>query len=427
MATTRQFDLRYRMRPYLAREPVILGALAVLAMVLFLVVGGVSHAFHAQQQALGQRWFDRGVTDLKARRFDAAVIEFRAALRYSRDDYTYQLNLAEALVGLRHTGEAQAYFINLWEREPEDGLVNLELARIAAQRGETQNALRYYHNAIYATWPGDQEVARRETRLELIEFLLKINAKAQAQAELVALSENLASESSQDELSQAGASQAGASRDAAAQQERIAELFLRVQDYEHALAAYRAVLRSERQNRVALAGAGMAAFELGFYPAARRYLQTAAAAAPGNTQIAATLKMADTVLAMDPFQRGISMAQRDRVVAQSFATAGDRLRVCNAARGGSDNGSDRTGSSANAAATNNSATSSAPGLQPSLAERWEKMNPQISETGLRRNPDLVEPAMELVFGIERQTSASCGTPEGADMALLLIAKLHEGN
>jgi hypothetical protein len=57
--------------------------------------------------------------------------------------------------------KAYAYLINLWEREPENGLVNLELARIAAQKGDTEQALRYYHNAIYAVWPGDQEVQRR--------------------------------------------------------------------------------------------------------------------------------------------------------------------------------------------------------------------------------------------------------------------------
>src|ERR1700722_12900717 len=340
MAVGNQFDLRdvirrYVIRPYLAREPLLLAALAALALVLFAAVGGLSRAFHAQQQALGQRWFNRGVADLKARNFDAAIAEFRAALRYSRDDYTYQLNLAEALRGLGHNGEAQAYFINLWEREPEDGLVNLELARIGAQRGETQKALRYYHNAIYATWPGDQEVERRETRLELIEFLLKIGAKAQAQAELVALSDNLANGSSQDEPSQDGSSQHEAAQDEAAQQERIAELFLRVQDYEHALAAYRAALRSDRHNPAALAGAGMAAFDLGLYPVAQRYLQVAAAAEPGDAQIAATLKIAEQALEMDPFRRDISVAQRDRIVVQAFASAGERVRACNRAHGGS--------------------------------------------------------------------------------------------
>jgi tetratricopeptide (TPR) repeat protein len=388
------------------------------------------------------------VADLKARNFDAAVTEFRAALRYSRDDYTYQLNLAEALMGLGHNGEAQAYFINLWEREPEDGLVNLELARIGAQRGETQKALRYYHNAIYATWPGDQpgdqEVERRETRLELIEFLLKIGAKAQAQAELVALSDNLANGSLQDEPSQDGSSQGGSSQheaaqDEAAQQERIAQLFLRVQDYEHALAAYRAALRSDRHNPAALAGAGMAAFELGLYPVAQRYLQVAAAAEPGDAQVAATLKIAEQALDMDPFRRSISVAQRDRIVSQAFASAGERIRACSAGQGTTrdeaESSSDRNSSTASTVATKNPATNdpitraptTVPGPQPSLAERWEKMKPGISEAGLRRNPDLAEPAMDLVFSIERQTSATCGTPEGTDMALLLIGRLHEAN
>jgi hypothetical protein len=65
--------------------------------------------------------------------------------------------------------------------------------------------------------------------------------------------------------------------------------------------------------------------------------------------------------------------------------------------------------------------------QSSLTGNWAKMKPQISEGELRRNPDLVEAAMDLVFDIERQTSVTCGTPGGTDMALLLIAKLHEGN
>ena len=35
--------------------------------------------------------------------------------------------------------------------------------------------------------------------------------------------------------------------------------------------------------------------------------------------------------------------------------------------------------------------------------------------------------MDLVFDIERLASAACGSPAGTDMALLLIAKLHEGS
>ncbi len=361
----------------------MLALLTLLAVVAFAAVGGLSRAFHRQQDFLGNRWFSRGLVDLKAQRFDAAVPEFRAALRYAPDSYPYQLNLAEALVGSKRTGEAQAYFINLWERQPEDGLVNLELARIAAQQQETQQALRYYHNAIYATWPGDAEVQRRDARLELIEFLMHINARAQAQSEMIALAANLGED--------------------ATQQAQMGELFLRAKDYEHALAAFRVSLRSDRHNRTALAGAGLAAFELGLYPAAQHYLQAAVSTDPGDEQSATNLKMTDLVLQNDPFQRGISAAQRDRIIVEAFATAGERLKNCG---------------TVSSAAASSLAT---------LTDAWTKMKPQISPMGLRRNPDLAEPAMDMVFNIERQTSAVCGNLAGTDLALLLIAKLHEGN
>src|SRR5580700_8283605 len=187
-------------RRYLRQEPVILALLSGLAVIFFVAVTALSHLYQAQQEFLGNRWFMRGTTDLKQRHFDAAVMEFRSALLYSRDSYAYRLNLAESLIGLKRTGEAYAYFINLWDREPENGLVNLELARIAAQKGETEPALRYYHNAIYATWPGDQEAQRRNTRLELIEYLLGIHARAQAQSELIALAANLGDDPSLHQL-----------------------------------------------------------------------------------------------------------------------------------------------------------------------------------------------------------------------------------
>jgi tetratricopeptide (TPR) repeat protein len=370
---------------YIQQQPVMLALLAMLGVIFFLAVAGLSRAYHSQRDSLGNRWFSRGVADLSARHFDSAVTEFRAALLYSRDNYDYQLNLAEALIGLKRTGEAYSYLVNLWDRQPEDGVVNLELARIAAQRGQTEQAQRYYHNAIYATWPSDQEGRRRDTRLELIEYLLSIHAKAQAQSELIALEENLGDDPSQ--------------------QQHVGDLFLGAQDYEHALASYRLSLKSDRHNEAAMAGAGLAAFQLGRYPLAERYLQAAVAGNSSDTQSADRLKTTELVLRMDPFRRQISVDERDQIVVEAFATAGKRLSSC--------------------------ATPKAPAAsiasQPSLADSWAKMKPHISEQELRRNPDLVEGAMDLVFEIERQTSATCGTPSGTDLALLLIAKLHEGN
>lgn len=362
----------------------MLALLSALAVTLFLAVTGLSRRYYAQQEALGNRWFSRGTADLKAQRLDRAVNEFRAALIYSRDDYAYQLNLAEALLGEKRTNEAYAYLVNLWDRQPENGLVNLELARIAAQRGETEQVLRYYHDAIYATWPDDEQASRRDARLELIEFLLSNNADAQAQAEMIALAANLG--------------------DDTAEQVRVGNLFVRVQDYEHALAAFRTALKSDRHNVSALAGAGLTAFELGRYPAAYRYLQGAAAANPEDAQIVTLLKTTDLVLQMDPFQPQISADHRNWIVVTAFTVAGERLKACSAG---------------NAPSSSESVTS--------LTERWRRMKPKINPEDLKNNPDLADSAMDLIFDIERQTSATCGSPAGTDLALLLIAKLHEGN
>ena len=206
-------------RLYLRQRPVMLGLLTGVAVLFFLTVTGLSSVYHAQREALGDRWFNRGVADLDAKRYEPAVTEFRAALLYSRDNYAYQLNLAEALIGINQTGQAYAYLLNLWDREPENGQANLELARIVAARGQAQQATRYYHDAVYATWPTNEESRRREARLELIDLLLRTNAQAQAQAELIALSENEAEEP--------------------ALQDRLGDLFMRAGDYERALAAYR--------------------------------------------------------------------------------------------------------------------------------------------------------------------------------------------
>jgi len=108
-------------------------------------------------------------------------------------------------------------------------------------------------------------------------------------------------------------------------------------------------------------------------------------------------------LRMDPFQRQLSVAERDRIVIEAFAAAGERLKSCSRL----------------------SSPGSSPSRPTNLNESWEKMKPRITEWGLRRDPDLLETSMELVFGIEREGSVACGPLSDKDEALLLIAKLHE--
>jgi hypothetical protein len=373
------------LRFYLRQRPVMLGLLSAAAVSFFLIVTGLSSAYRMQREALGDRWFNRGVADLHAKRYDAAVTEFRAALLYSRDNYVYQLNLAEALIGAVQTGQAYAYLLNLWDREPEDGLVNLDLARIAASKGQTQEAIRYYHDAVYAIWPSNEESQRREARLELIDLLLRMNAKAQAQAELIALSETVGEDSEE--------------------QQKLADLFMRADGYERALGAYLAALKADRHNTAAMAGAGNAAFQLGRYTLAEHYLQAAVA---GNVRDSASvdrLKTTEMVLHLDPYRPDISKTERNRLVMDAFAAAGQRLTSCALPKHVAPSGES----------------------EPTLSDEWTAMKPRITLARLERDPDLADSAMDLVFRIEKQASTLCGTPAGTDLALLLISRLHEGS
>ena len=377
--------MRFRFPFHVRREVVTLTLLSGLAIVLFIGVTALSELFHTQQDGLSERWSSRGAADQAAGKFDDAVNDYRASLRYSEDSFSSQLGLAEALIGLKRTSEASAYLVNLWEAQPENGVVNREMARIAAGKGDTRGALRYYHNAIYAIWTGDAETERRKTRWELIKYLLSIKAPAQAQAELIALAAEVGVDGSQ--------------------QMNLGQYFLKVQDDHRALDAFRLVLKNDPHNGQALAGAGTAAFGLGDYTLSQHYLRDAVQESPTDRDSATLLEVADQVMRLDPFRRQISDADRDRAVMGLFNTAGNRLKSCPAA-------ANRPVSAGN--------------IQ-TLSDEWTQMEPKVTARDLRRNQDIVNGALNLAFAIERQAGTSCGSGTPADTALLLISKLHEGS
>lgn len=368
---------RLELSPFLRGQPLTLALLTVMVVVSFSAVSALARFHDSQRESLAEEWAGRGVEDLKSQQYLAAVQDFRTALLYSRDDSAYRLSLAQALMGLKRDDEAEAYLVNLWEREPDNGLVSLELARVAASKGQTQRALRYYHNAIYGTWNENPDAQRRKTRLELISYLMRIHAGPQAEAELIDLAATVG--------------------DNAAQQEQLGEMFSKVGDDRRALGAFRASIKLDRRNAAALAGAGTAAFHLGQYLQAEHYLQDALSANPGNTAAEQQLKMTEYVLHWDPFRQGVRQAQQNHIVLAAFAAAGARLKSCK--------------------------TPDARDQQ--FEQQWTKLKPQMTSRDLQRDPDLVNTAMNLVFTIERETAGTCGPQSETDQALLLVASLHE--
>ena len=381
------------------RPPVILLFLLVLAVLAFASVGRMVNRFHQQEEALARHLSERGMKAQSEGHAEAALGAFRAALSYSHDNFQYQLSLARALRDSGRTAEAETYLIRLWERTPQEGAVNLALGRLFVRQRVFDKALQYYHNAIYGFWPSDAETKRRDVQLELIEFLLQHGAYPQAQAELI------------------GMASASASAIDPSLRLRYADLFMRAQDYGHALAQYQQTLRTDIHNQGALLGAGQASFQLGRFRTAQTYLKEAVHVDPQNASAKRLLETAGQVLASDPSAPSISDAERNRRLRAAFLGAGDRLDGCAQSRG-----IDLSGQSSSHDLPSDDL--------PRLKAAWQEMKPKLPKlSGSHsdsRDQHLPDELMSLVYGIEQQTELVCGSPEGPDQALLLLSQDRAG-
>ena len=132
--------------PALTRRGLILhDALAFLALLatsvaLFGVTLFLFRSFEQHRADLAVRWAERGRIALQQGKPDAAVTALRTALSYAPDERANQLLLAQALAKAGHTEEATNYFLNLWDARPGDGFINLQLARLARQKGDYREA-----------------------------------------------------------------------------------------------------------------------------------------------------------------------------------------------------------------------------------------------------------------------------------------------
>jgi len=359
----------------------------LLLLILFVITTFVVKAYRAKELALARQWYASGRRELAAGRAEAALEDFRSALVYSPNDSHVELQLANALAAAGHRSEARAYLLGLWEREPGNGTVNLELARLGAAGESVPEAVQYYHDAIYGQWENQPAEHRRRARLELAEFLLRAGEKAQAQSELIALTPDLPSDP--------------------ALQTQVAALLVRTGEYEHAIALFRQALRLRPNYAPALEGAGEASFEMRNYREARRYLTRAKREGDISPRSQSLLETATLILESDPLAPRLSGQERAARALQAFAQSMERLSGCAKARGVSFENSPQTSD-----------------LQK-LHVLALALQPKVRERNLARDSDLLLKVTDTVFEIERVTERACGEPQGLDLALLLLSRTPE--
>jgi tetratricopeptide (TPR) repeat protein len=413
MESKRKMNFRSRLKEFVRRPAVLLASLFILAVLGFWFVNRLVNRFGEQKKALARHLFQQSQTEIRNGEYDSAIDDLRAALDYNPNNFDYELSLARVL---RDTGkndpskrgEAESYLVSLWEHDPQNSLVNLAIARLYAGENLIEKTLQYYHNAIYGVWPADAQTQRSDTQLELIRFLLRMNADPQAQAELISWSSSLPPDTSL--------------------RLTIADLFAQAKDYEHALTEYQQVLRSGQNDAMPMAGAGNSAFQLERYRTAQHYLNDLASKTELTAEARLELETANAILEINPYAQHISNREMIHRSVRAFNQAGTRLADCIQQKNNLPEAEQKkTGS----AQTPNAATSDPPPAPSSasadplkdLNQKWSALKPRMIAT---TTSDVRDSAMDITFEIEQQTASECGAPTGLDEALYLLSQNPTG-
>lgn len=168
------------------RQIVRLVFLVFVAVAAFFLTRAIAASNRDLNLRNAAEWYARGEAAARAGDLDQAIDAFRRAIVRNRDNTTYQLALARTLIRRHEYDAGRALLLSIRDSAPENAPINLDLARVAAARQDVTEAIRFYHDALYAPWPATEADARRAVRIELIRFLLTHDQTGRAWAEVLA-------------------------------------------------------------------------------------------------------------------------------------------------------------------------------------------------------------------------------------------------
>lgn len=376
---------RAEKRRLILRDFLALFGLSLITVVLAVLTYSLFGSFARHRDVLARRWRANGERELKAGHPQQAIDALHSALEYApgQRDLEIELAMALAAAGPDREREATAYFNSLLETQPGNGLIHLQLARLAAREGNATLAEQHYQNALDGTWEGNGYLMRLSVRLELAGYLISRKNYARAQTEL--------------------RTAAGNAADLPATQVEIASLMEQAQDPSDALEVYRTQMRRRDAPLDAFEGAGRTAYELGRIVIAREAL----ARAVDNRQFASQDKATrDSVL--KTLESSVRILQIYPDPNLSVHTLAARiLKDANIAR---------------ARLTSCFANTNAGGEMANLQLEWQPVPANLTVRALEEDPQLEQTTMSLVYDTEQQTAQICGAPSGDDALLLKIAQ-----
>ncbi len=374
-------------RKLVLRDTLTFLTLSLVAVALYAVTSLLFRSFESHREVLAVRWASRGELLLKNGKPDQAVTALRTSLSFAPDDRPRQMLLAAALAASNHTDEASNYFLNLWESQPGDGFINLQLARLARRKANTSQAIDYYRAAIFGSWPGDAITRRRDARLELSDFLIQTGDLASARAELLVAARNAPETVGMDI--------------------GFGDRLLQAHDPSDALLYYQKGLARDPLNLSALDKAAQLTYDTGQYAMASSLalrgarLEPATAAEKSMQAVLKTIAANSERLLDLSLAKELSPRRRTEHLLAASRIARNRIESC--------------------IATNTGNATAVPPALIALKNSWTESSPQMLRKRLEEDETAQDRLTQLIDDTEIQTASLCGPPTGDDALLLLLA------
>jgi tetratricopeptide (TPR) repeat protein len=274
----------------------------VIIVTILLLLGfdtGLARIDKRANSATALSEYKRGQQFFAAGQLDDAIDHFRVAATLDRSHSVYTVALAQAFLAQGRVPVAEQLLIPVLDHNAYDGPANLQLARVLVKEGRPDEAKSYYRRAISGTWQGpDAERNRTVSRYELIDLLAQSGDKQDLLSELLPLQDEAQTDSAR---------------------RKVAHLFVVAGSPERASDMYRTVLRQNPRDAEAYVGLADATLAMGNFNTARDHLEAASKVAPDDSVIKKRIALTDSVIAMDPGQRGLPIDEqlrRSRVLVQ---------------------------------------------------------------------------------------------------------------
>jgi Tfp pilus assembly protein PilF len=375
-------------RRLILRDSLTVLVLLLSAVVLYAVTSLLFRSFSARRAELGRQFAAGGQRALGQGDAERAIHDLRISLDYAPDATNNRLLLAEALAQAHHPEQARSYFQSLLDTQPADGFLNLQLARLARQKKDTQEALDYYRAAAGGNWNGDSRDERFHVQLELADYLVQVHDLPGARAELLIAAADAPQE--------------------AAVSSMLAQKFQQASDAPDALDMYRTAMKLNPKDASAFFEAGRLAFQLGEYAEAARLLSiarrnTAAIGEQGADELDNLLENSRRI---QELALSSDLGPQDRAVhiLRALPIANARFESCTAQIGGGQ----------------------MPQQLQGLADAWKEAYKVRQRRSMLDNAAEQDGFVKLIFDTEALTAQLCGQPSGDDALLLQLANSARG-